>query len=212
MLLKKLTIYLIVLMGYLSSSAHSQTEIGFRFIEEDEQTYLEVHLTSLTIFDLLYDLYPYLKSKESLNLNYYVPDYEIYFNKHIDLKLNGSDRSLKFVDSNLATHDAKMIFLVQDLDHPIEKYEVSILGFDFYRKPSYTILFTTPAITETHFLTRDDNTCTGMSPELADRNNLISDVYYQVLMIVIIIGLLVLAAKARKLYVRSLKQLSLDKG
>lgn len=146
-----------------SLGAHSRTEVGFRFTEEDNKTYLNVHLTSSTLFDILYDLYPELESRESLNLSQYTIEYEDYFNQHILLELNDENHTLKYVDSNLIIHDATIKFLIHDLDEEIEKFKVSIGGFDFYKKPSFTILFTTPTITQTCFLSKNENTCSGVS-------------------------------------------------
>ncbi|MEM7298619.1 MAG: hypothetical protein AAF391_10185, partial [Bacteroidota bacterium] len=62
---KTIFLFFAVLFTWFSAKSHSPTEIGFRFIEENNKTYMEVHLTSITLFDLLYSLHPELRSKES---------------------------------------------------------------------------------------------------------------------------------------------------
>lgn len=168
---KKIFLLFTVLFTCFSAKSHSPTEIGFRFIEEDNNTYLEVHLTSITLFDLLYSLHPELKSKESLNLSHYTKEYETYFNQIIDLSLNDEDQSLTHVKSNLVIHDASIQFLIQDFEGEINEYSMAINGFDFYQKPSYTVLFTTADITEAYFLSKEENTCSGVSSTVQPLEN-----------------------------------------
>ncbi|MEM1406750.1 MAG: hypothetical protein AAGG59_08250, partial [Bacteroidota bacterium] len=125
------------------SYGHSPTEISFRFTEENQKKYLQVHLTSITLFDMLYHLKPELKSRESLNLGHFIADYEAYFNQHIDLNLNGQDQVLEYVESNLIIHDASIKFLIRNFDEEINEYHMSVGGFEFYSKPSFTVLFDT---------------------------------------------------------------------
>ena len=154
------------------SQAHSPTEIGFKFTEENQRTYLQVHLTTSTLFDLLYDLKPELRSRESLNLNRFTSDYENYFNRNIDLRLNGKDQKLEYVDSNLIIHDATITFLIQDLQESITDYTVSVGGFEFYGRPRFTLLFDTSSITDNHFLSRSNNTCSSTdSASMVDTEN-----------------------------------------
>ncbi len=173
------------------TSAHSRTEIGFKFIEEERNTYLEVHLTTLTLFDLLHDLYPALKSKESLNLSTYAIDYQDYFNEILDIELNGEDQNLVYVDSNLITHDATITFLIEDYRDPTTNFNIAINGFDFYQRPSYTVLFLTSEITDTYFLSRVDNTCSNIRIVSADQINWIQYWPYGMLAIgFVIIGIM----------------------
>ena len=150
----------LALVTCLSIEAHSRTEIGFRFSEKDENTFLDIHLTSLTLFDLIYDLYPELESKESLNLSHFEKDYEQYFNRKLSLTLNEKKCSLKLVDTNLITHDATITFQVENLTDEIESYRFVIEGFDFYQSPRYTVLFATETMTGAHFLSRSQQGAT----------------------------------------------------
>ena len=192
MINKSILLACLMLLCLFSINAHSRTEIGFRFIEEDEKTYLEIHLTSLTLFDLIYDLYPELESEKSLKLNNYASDYEAYFNEHLQLNLNDWDRKLEFVDANLITHDAKITFLIVDFKEAIEKYEVAINGFEFYKKPSFTVLFTTPAITETYFLNKTENTCFGTTADLEMLTDIDQHSFYWYGLVIFLVWLMVL--------------------
>ncbi|MEM9391590.1 MAG: hypothetical protein AAGA02_14020 [Bacteroidota bacterium] len=145
------------------SYGHSPTEISFRFTEDNQKKYLQVHLTSITLFDMLYHLKPELKSRESLNLGHFIADYEAYFNQHIDLNLNGQDQVLEYVESNLIIHDASIKFLIRDFDEEINEYHMSVGGFEFYSKPSFTVLFDTEKTIDVHFLSKEDNTCVHMN-------------------------------------------------
>lgn len=195
--IKIIILFFILSISHLAS-AHSKTEIGLRFIEEDGKTYVEAHLTSATLFDLLYDMYPYLESQESLNLGNYLSEYEIYFNEHFDLKLNGKSRQLKYIDSNLITHDAAIKFLVKDFEEQIRKYEVTVGGFEFYKKPSFAVLITTASITESHFLDKVDNKCVGSSPLLVSSHKEKQLMFFRYGAVVLLGGIIMLIWVARR--------------
>ncbi|MEM6737101.1 MAG: hypothetical protein AAF620_13630 [Bacteroidota bacterium] len=168
--IKKIIFVASVVLISSISYGHSPTEISFRFTEENQKKYLQVHLTSITLFDMLYHLKPELKSRESLNLNHFTADYEAYFNQHIDLHLNGQDQVLEYVESNLIIHDASIKFLIQDFEEEINEYEMSIGGFDFYSKPSFTVLFDTEKVIDVHFLSKEDNTCSNVRSGIASED------------------------------------------
>jgi len=77
------------------------------------------------------------------------------------LKLNGKRQILSYVDANLIIHDASIKFLVDDFEDEIKQYDITVSGFDFYQKPSFTVLFTTPSITESYRLSREESRCFG---------------------------------------------------
>lgn len=160
MIKKSLAFFALFVVGLLTH-AHSPTELGFKFVEENDQTYLEIHLTTITLFDLLYSVEPELKTSESLNLSQYVTTYEAYFNQALDLNLNGRDRELAYVDANLIVHDASIKFLVKDFEEDISSYALTIGGFAFYQKPSFTVLFRTNSVDQTYFLNKVENACAG---------------------------------------------------
>lgn len=171
MIYKRLfTLLFAALLACFSAKAHSRTEIGYSFHEEDQKTYLEVHLTSLTLFDLVYDLRPELKSQVSLNLGDYTADYESYFNEKIDLELNHKEQTLKYVDANLIIHDATIKFLIEGFDDPINSYKVAIGGFDFYQNPSFTVMFKTTTVKENCFLSKGQNICSKSGDSTADQS------------------------------------------
>lgn len=203
MLNKTLIVFSIFLLGHFVSFAHSKTEIGFRIVEEENQTFLEVHLTTLTLFDLLYELYPFLASEEVLNLNDYVTDYEMYFNQYINVTLNDEQQRLEFVDSNLISHDATIKFLIPEMNESVRNYEIVIGGFQFYRHPSYTVLLTTPLITQSHFLTRADNRCAGITTELTTNTNAPSSIVDWKWLTLVVVALSMLVWFIRKAYVGS---------
>ena len=185
MIHKRIMVLCLALVTCLSIEAHSRTEIGFRFSEKDENTFLDIHLTSLTLFDLIYDLYPELESKESLNLSHFEKDYEQYFNRKLSLTLNEKKCSLKLVDTNLITHDATITFQVENLTDEIESYRFVIEGFDFYQSPRYTVLFATETMTGAHFLSKYENTCQSMYLESKPSNTQTSSFYWFGLMIIL---------------------------
>ena len=204
------TLVVILLLAYQSIHAHARTEIGFRFTEEEQKTYLEIHLTSLTLFDLLHHLYPELKSRESLNLGHYTADYEAYFNQILDLELNGEEQKLEYVESNLIIHDATIKFMIEDFNDSITGYHIAVSGFDFYQKPSFTFLFLTSSITDMCFLSKNENTCFGGSLEFADPGNRILYWLYWILAIVGL-GLTILGVWKKKIKIGWLRHLSLVK-
>lgn len=169
--MKRLLITSLTLSTLFFARAHSKTEIGYRFIEEKEKTYLEVHLTSATIFDLLYELHPELKSRASLKLSSYHADYEAYFNKTLDLTLNNQHQMLVYEESNLIIHDSRIKFLIQGFEDQIESYALTVNGFDFYKNPTFTVFFTTPTITETHRLTKEHSSCSGAIRAVSHQNS-----------------------------------------
>lgn len=191
--MKRLLLIPILLVGFLVK-AHSPTEIGFKILEEDSKTYLEIHLTTHTLFDLLYAQNPELKTRESLNLSHYIATYESYFNATLDLNLNGLDQELVYESSNLIIHDAKIKFLVNDFKSDIASYELAINGFEFYQQPSFTVLFRTQSVDETFFLDKEDNTCSGFTKDQAQviaRNSYL--IAGLVSLVFIIVGLIFLA-------------------
>ncbi|MEM9299554.1 MAG: hypothetical protein AAGA64_14355, partial [Bacteroidota bacterium] len=72
-----------------------------------------------------------------------------------------------YVESNLIIHDASIKFLIRDFDEEINEYHMSVGGFEFYSKPSFTVLFDTEKTIDVHFLSKEDNTCVHMNSGLA---------------------------------------------
>ena len=134
------TLILFIFMGSNAiAAAHSARDIGFEFIQKNNQNIVEVSLTSQTIIDLLYAIRPELKEQTSLNLSQYHDYYQAYFNQHIELLLNGKKRRLKLTDANLIVHDASIHFLIEGFQSNINSYSITIGGFDFYQKPRFII-------------------------------------------------------------------------
>ncbi len=123
--------------------------------------YMKVHLTSITVFDLLYSIEPELQSQESLNLKSYIDEYEAYFNEHIDLEINGESKSLRYDASNLIVHDSWINFEIMDHKSELENYSITVEGFDFYKNPNFTVILTTKKVNEFCSLSRSENSCAG---------------------------------------------------
>jgi len=107
-------------------------------------------------------------------------DYEVYFNEVIDLRFNKKDMKFYYVESNLVVHDATIKFKIENMVDQVANYEIAMNGFDFYQKPSFTVLFTTNSITDMCLLSKEENTYARMMPgvEQAHQNSQFSFFYF----------------------------------
>ena len=146
----------------LSATAHSPTEIGIKLIHQEDHVFLEVHLTSSTLFDILGEQIPELKGAESINLSLYQETYLNYFNDQLDVHFNERHNKLSYVSSHLLGHDAHIKYLVENVDPlQIEAYSLEVNAFQFYQNPKFTILYDLPQIHEMYQLNKKNNRCIG---------------------------------------------------
>jgi len=167
------TIYIVFCMSIcMQSKAHSPTEIGFKFLAQNDQVYLEVHLTSITLFDLLGNQFPELKNAEALNLSNYMGDYSRYFNEQLEVSFNNIDRRLIYESSHLNGHDVYLKFLVSEVGADITSYALQVNAFSFYQSPKFTVLYDMTPLNELYILDKTNKRCFG---ELKPNRPLISE-------------------------------------
>lgn len=167
----KLTGILTILFGLslsINVKAHSPTEIGFKFIQENEKTFLEVHMTSITLFDLLGEEVPSLKNSSSLDLTKYLDVYTEYFNRNLLIDINSSDQVLTYYSSYLMGHDTHIRFELKDVSERINSYAFQINAFKHYQAPKFTVFFDVPKLYDMHQLSKDHNRCYGTSQHNVD--------------------------------------------
>lgn len=155
-------LFLSIIIKWQNAYSHSPNEIGLHIIQKENVSQLEVHLTSLTVFDILYSRDSTLRKRHSLNLSQYDSHYQAYFNEHLNMKLNDKNVTLRFSDSNLTAHDATILFDIAGNKEVIQTYWIEISGFDFYFKPKFTVIVDSAYGKKKCRLNRNENVCDGI--------------------------------------------------
>ena len=119
-----------------STFAHEPNEIYYSITANNQKKQLIIRFTPVAATNLLYYLKPELKSETEVSLADYVKDFETYFNKTIDLKID--KQSIQFVlneHHNLQTHEAMLVFALKDIQTYDSEFEITVSSYlDFNDK------------------------------------------------------------------------------
>jgi len=127
-LLKIIRIALMVFMCNLTY-AHNSNEIIYKVVVDHEQQRLIINLTPSAAINLLQQLNLELKSEKEVQLENYLNEFEIYFNKTIDLKIDAQSVDFQLVDHQLKGHDATLTFSLKNLPTTSTQFEITITSF-----------------------------------------------------------------------------------
>lgn len=129
--MKKIKSILVLLLGIFPAlmHAHHPNEVHYDFQVNANASTLKIHLTPITLVDLVQYLYPELKDIETIKLENYVNDFETYFNNTIKLKTENKTFQYKLVSYNLYDHDASLNFRVLNEISLSKIYSIEIDAF-----------------------------------------------------------------------------------
>ncbi|GLB54128.1 hypothetical protein NBRC110019_31690 [Neptunitalea chrysea] len=97
---------MISFLGY----GHAVDEFLYEFKFTDTKCTLKVHLTTIGIIEVLKGNFEVYKDKTIFDFTEHTKDYEMYFNKHIKLLCGKEKLELVYINSDLVSHDAWMLF------------------------------------------------------------------------------------------------------
>ncbi|MEM1001513.1 MAG: hypothetical protein AAGH46_02565 [Bacteroidota bacterium] len=138
-------IYLVFIVALLNWNlfSHSPYEIAFKLdIKSDGSGVINMQLTSQTIFDLIHDQIPELSGHSALKLTDYKSFYQDYFNRVINLQVNGEKVDLRIQNMDLTRHDSFINFYFLSRDEVPKNLEFSVKGFEFYHSPKFFLKIT----------------------------------------------------------------------
>lgn len=128
---KFLKISLLVFYAFICNliQAHNPNEAYYKIKVNNDQQQLVIHLTPKTASNLLRHLLPDLKLKDSIQLEDYLSDFQRYFSKTINLKIDSIPIHIQLTNHNLKVHDATLTFTLAKLQMPVKHFEISITSF-----------------------------------------------------------------------------------
>jgi len=129
--MKKIKSILVLLLGIFPAlmNGHNPNEVQYDFKLSSNVPTLEIHLTPITLVNLVKHLYPELKDAKTIKLEDYVNDFEAYFNSTVLLKTEGKTFQYKLMSYNLYDHDASLNFRVLNEISLSKIYSIEIDAF-----------------------------------------------------------------------------------
>ncbi len=152
-----LLIFALTMVLPFSGQSHTPSNISFLIKEEAGSTELSIHLTSQTIFDLLYHLKPELRDQAAINLGAYGKLYEQYFNENLDIRQDQRAIALDLIASDVRSHDSYLTFTMRTSSIDADGFAFGVDAFSFYRKPSFVVYINTAGLTGKWRLNKTNN-------------------------------------------------------
>lgn len=132
-------------------NGHNPNEVQYDFKLSSNVPTLEIHLTPITLVNLVKHLYPELKDAKTIKLEDYVNDFEAYFNSTVLLKTEGKTFQYKLMSHNLYDHDALLNFNIKTTSKDINSFDLTLTSFTkVYKRISNVVTLKSQQI-DTHF-------------------------------------------------------------
>ena len=149
--------------------AHAANQITYHLEQHSEAGTLTVHFTPQSAMDLIETIRPQLKEKAIIQLEDYIPEFTVYFNQTIDLKMDGHNIVFYFLEADFSGHDAYLKFKAINLPFSFEEIDVEVSSFsDVYKKLSNTVQLTTTMGTANWIFNQKNTNGTWHKSELVE--------------------------------------------
>ncbi|MGB5822082.1 MAG: hypothetical protein WBG90_21550 [Saonia sp.] len=175
--IKLLGILCFFLLSVSLAKAHSPNQITYAIDQDAEGGLLTIHLMPQGAIDLIIRLKPELANQAVIPLKMYYNEFTSYFNRTIDLKINGAAIKLVFMEGDLISHDAVLVYRLDGITELHGNFDISIHSFtEVYKRIRNHVIIRISKERKKCILDTNTRSCSFDLPQETSENQLIEKV------------------------------------